>query len=122
MQTAALACHTFNTRKRVTLQDFAAPPPNHPPFPQPQSPPHPHPHRQQQQQQQQQPPRAAATNYAPPSDGLGAPATGGPTKYLPAENFFCTAATGAPAAGLALRPVMQRPSQEKPTCLGRCSG
>ena len=26
MQTAALACHTFNTRKRVTLQDFAAPP------------------------------------------------------------------------------------------------
>ena len=57
-------------------------------------------------------------NYAPPSDCLGMPAIGGPTKYLPAENFRCTEPTGAPASALTLRPVIQRSSQENPTCIG----
>ena len=73
------------------------------------------PHTHTAQARRVQSPNPPPIRYAPPS-GLGAPAMVGPTKYLPAENIRCTDPTGAPAAGLAVRPVMQRSSHENPTC------
>ena len=73
------------------------------------------PHTHTAQARRVQSPNPPPIRYAPPS-GLGAPAMVGPTKYLPAENIRCTDPTGAPVAGLAVRPVMQRSSHENPTC------
>ena len=53
----------------------------------------------------------------PPSDCLGAPARGRPIEYVPSEKTR-TEPTGAPAAALALRPVMLRAPQQKSACLG----
>ena len=53
----------------------------------------------------------------PPSDCLSAPARGRPIEYVPSEKIR-TEPTGAPAAALALRPVMLRAPQQKSTCLG----